>query len=576
VSPRAYFPRAGSNQVTTLASLAAKIAASGLSQDAVAAVAAFDLESSTDLPSIVAIGDALRGVNQLILAERCYRRARALAPHIFEIAFVEAEVIQLIGRSDEARVLLAGIGVAAAAPAHLRDIACLKAACVLPQIIPSEDRIVADRARIAAAVSHIPAATVPDAFLAGGFPNFYLAYQGENDRALQESLARFYLRFSPSLTFEAPHVRSPRAGGRIRLGLLSRHFFTHTIAYLNEGLIVGLDRDRFDLTLIRIPTGMPPDDTALALARSAGQVCDLPLDLVAARAKIAALNLDVLHYPDLGMDTLGYFLAFARLARVQTVGWGHPVTTGIPNIDAFLSVDAMEPADGADHYSEKLVRLTAAVPTVAAPRVAQAMDKAAFGIDPTRPVYLCPQSLFKVHPSFDRITARLLARDPAGVIYFLGLWEPLNSIFLARLRASIGLAAERVRLLPRVRVQQFPELLSCADVILDIPEWSGGKTSLEALARGIPIVHLPGRFMRGRHTLAFYKQMALMDCVAADTEDYAALAVRLVHDAEFRARIRGEIKARAPRLFDQPGAVREVEDYWAEALAQNSTSRPRA
>lgn len=553
----------------TLASLAAKIAASGINRDTAATLAAYELEAATDLQSLVAIGDALRGVNQLILAERCYRRARALAPQIAEIAFVEAEVVQLLGRSDEARAMFTGID--AGASPQLREIARLKAACVLPQVIPSQGRITADRARIAAALSQAPSVTTPDAFAAGGFPNFYLAYQGENDRALQQALAQFYLRFSPNLAFEASHVPVPRAGRRIRIGLLSRHFFDHTIAYLNRGLIAGLDRDRFDLTLIRIPSGLAPDDTALELERMAGQVCELPLDLPAARAKIAALNLDVLHYPDLGMDTLGYFLAFARLARVQTVGWGHPVTTGIPNIDAFLSVGAMEPADAADHYSEHLVRLNAAVPCVPSPRVAaKPADKAAFGIDPARPVYLCSQSLFKVHPSFDRIISGILARDPSGIVYFLGLWEPLNSLFLERMRGALGPAADRIRLISRVRAAQFPDLLSCADVILDIPAWSGGKTSLEALAGGIPIVHMPGRFMRGRHTLAFYKQMGLTECVAADAESYAALAFRLVHDMEFRTRIRGEIKARAPRLFDQVGAVREAEGYWEEALAARS------
>ncbi|MDB5619835.1 hypothetical protein, partial [Tardiphaga sp.] len=78
------------------------------------------------------------------------------------------------------------------------------------------------------------------------------------------------------------------------------------------------------------------------------------------------------------------------------------------------------------------------------------------------------------------------------------------------------------------------------------------------------------RFMRGRHTLAFYRQMGVTECVATDAESYAALAVRLVHDVEFRTRIRGEIKARAPRLFDQPGAVREAEAYWDKALAARS------
>ena len=369
------------------------------------------------------------------------------------------------------------------------------------------------------------------------------------------------------LNAEAPHVRAPSDGGkRIRLGLVSRHFFNHTIAYLNHGLIHGLDRDRFDLVLIRIPTGLPTDAVAHDLATAAGQVCDLPLDFTQAREMIARLKLDVLHYPDLGMDYLGYFLAFARLAKVQTVGWGHPVTTGIANIDAFLSVDAMEPAEAEGHYTESLVRLNAAVPAVRRPPVTPRIPPQAFGIDPARPVYLCPQSLFKAHPDFDRICARILEKDPAAVLYFVGLWEPLNSTFRARLRAD----PDRVRLIPRVGSTQFPALLACADVILDIPQWSGGKTSLEALAEGIPIVHMPGRFMRGRHTLAFYRQMGCMDCVADGVEGYVDRAVRLVHDSAFRSHARGEIASRSSRLFDQPGAVRETEEAWLRLLSRTA------
>ncbi len=557
--------------MTTLASLAAQVAASGLSRDLFAVIAAFDFESENDLQALLSIGDALRAVNQLPLAARCYARAGQLAPQAPEIPFIQAEVAQLLGRTEDARAKFQALSDMQGVSPQLREIARLKAACILPQVITGQHEIVAARTRIAAALTQAPPVTTPDIFLAGGFTNFYLAYQGEDDRVLQQALAQYYLRICPSLAFAAPHVAAPAHGGRIRIGLLSRHFFNHTIAYLNQGLITGLDRGRFELTLIRVPTGLAADDTARDLAAAAGAVCDLPLDLARARAMIAALNLDVLHYPDLGMDSFGYFLAFARLAKVQTVGWGHPVTTGIPNIDAFLSVDAMEPSGAEDHYSERLVRLAANVPAVPSPRVPSGpVDKIAFGIDPGRPAYLCPQSLFKVHPSFDQVTARLLARDPAAVIYFLGLWEPLNTTFLDRVRAHVGPNADRVRLVPRVMSDRFPDLLSCADVILDIPEWSGGKTSLEALAAGIPIVHWPGRFMRGRHTLAFYTQMGLDDCVVNDMERYVDVAFRLVHDTAFRAQVRGDIRDRAPRLFNQLGAVREAEAYWAAACGRSA------
>ena len=51
-------------------------------------------------------------------------------------------------------------------------------------------------------------------------------------------------------------------------------------------------------------------------------------------------------YLDVGMDPMTYFLAFARLAPVQCVTWGHPVTTGVPNMDYFISSDLLEPLPG--------------------------------------------------------------------------------------------------------------------------------------------------------------------------------------------------------------------------------------
>ena len=39
------------------------------------------------------------------------------------------------------------------------------------------------------------------------------------------------------------------------------------------------------------------------------------------------------------------------------MAWGHPETSGLPTIDYFLTSALMEPEDGDDHYTERLVRL---------------------------------------------------------------------------------------------------------------------------------------------------------------------------------------------------------------------------
>lgn len=77
----------------------------------------------------------------------------------------------------------------------------------------------------------------------------------------------------------------------------------------------------------------------LQLRLVADEVVPLPQDLVSCRERIQAWSLDVLVYPEIGMDPVAFFLAFARLAPVQAVWWGHPDTTGIPTIDYFISSD---------------------------------------------------------------------------------------------------------------------------------------------------------------------------------------------------------------------------------------------
>jgi hypothetical protein len=47
----------------------------------------------------------------------------------------------------------------------------------------------------------------------------------------------------------------------------------------------------------------------------------------------------ILFFQDIGMEHMSYFPAFARLAHVQCVSFGHPDTTGIPNVDYFVSND---------------------------------------------------------------------------------------------------------------------------------------------------------------------------------------------------------------------------------------------
>jgi len=229
-------------------------------------------------------------------------------------------------------------------------------ATVLPVVVDSNSFIDLARDRLVREVGALIAEGVrvehPERHFAS--INFHLAYHGRNDRPVQELLGRLYLGASPELAWESPHLSRYRGpGSRIRVGFISRFLHGHSIGKTSRGVIARLRREDFEVITLHAP---PATDDAMGrgIRASADSHVDLPQDMQAAREMIAALGLDVLYYQDIGMDAYTYFLAFSRLAPVQCVSFGHPDTTGIPNMDWWVSSANFEPVDFSDHYSEKV------------------------------------------------------------------------------------------------------------------------------------------------------------------------------------------------------------------------------
>jgi predicted O-linked N-acetylglucosamine transferase (SPINDLY family) len=285
--------------------------------------------------------------------------------------------------------------------------------------------------------------------------SFYLGYQGVNDRDLLVKLASLYRQACPPLAWTAPHCAgwSRPAGRRLRVGFVSTYFFDHTIGKLSQGLIERLDRRRFEVIVFL--AGSRPDGAAAAIAAAADRSVRAPGELVALRSLVADARLDILFYPDIGMDSLTYFLAHARLAPVQAVTWGHPVTTGIPTIDWFVSSAGLEPDNAVEHYSETLVRLDRLPACYHRPSPrARPVSRERLGLPEDVALYVCPQSLFKLHPDFDEVLGAILRRDRRGrLILIEGLSARWGQTLRARLARTVPDACDRVQFLPRLGVR---------------------------------------------------------------------------------------------------------------------------
>ncbi|MEQ9445068.1 MAG: tetratricopeptide repeat protein [Rhodospirillaceae bacterium] len=540
------------------------------------AIAAAELAVAANSENRVArllLGQGYLSIRKLEAAHRELSRLLVEMPDHPEALYYLAETEEKLGRTEQARTQYARVVELDVDP-EFRALTRLKSVLALPVISQDVTEIENSRQAILTALNELPRTAVKDPYSAGGFTNFYLTYQGENDKEIQQRIAAFYLSCCPDLARAAPHIGNPslvkaRRRSKYRIGILSSFLRNHTVGYLCRGLIERLDRERFEVVLLRCPVLPIEDPLAPVLARAADEVIDLPDNLIQAREKVAEVAADLIYFPEVGMEDLVYFLAFARSAPVQVMGWGHPVTTGIQNMDFFLSVADMEPHDAQDHYTEQLIKLDGLSVCVEAPALPEAeYDKSAFGMTADAPAYLCAQSLYKIHPDFDDIAAALLEKDKAARLYFMSLSDHADEIFLSRLAQRVGGSMDRVKMLKRVPSKDFIALLGCADVLLDIPHWAGGKTSLESFATGTPIVHWPGRFMRGRHTLAFYRKMDVLDCVVDSEESYVETAYRLVHDRSFRTSVRDKIAARSARLFNDTSAIDEISDVFEKLILE--------
>jgi len=545
------------------------------------------------------LGNALADSGTYDDAIDCYREALKLDPGRPDLHLYIGNLLDELGRLDAAlahyetavsvkRDSVAAyrcLGAALAEQGRPEDaVACyrngsftgdaglkVRLATVLPAIARSSEDLQRWRSRFESEITRLidTPLRLTDPAKDVGCANFFLSYHGLSNRSLNIKLGELYRRACPSLLWTAPHcMAARRTSGKLRVGFISRFLRNHSIGKTTRGLLANLSRDQFEAIALFVPP--VHDDELTRLIRAASdQALTLPRTLDAARESIAQLKLDVLFYQDIGMEPFTYFLAFSRLAPVQCTSFGHPDTTGIANMDYFVSNDLYETAQAQEHYSERLflLRDLGTLAYYYRPRLAHgAKRREDFGLPARANLYLCPQTLFKFHPDFDAVLAEVLRGDPGGrVVLIEGETAMWRELLHARLRAACPDVAERVIFLPRQSGTDFSHLIEACDVMLDTLHFNGMNTSLEAFAVGTPVVTLPTALQRGRHTAGMYIKMGLDDCVAKDRDDYVRIALALGTEEDKRRQTKQEILQRNHVLFEDLRAVREFERFFLEA-----------
>jgi protein O-GlcNAc transferase len=439
----------------------------------------------------------------------------------------------------------------------------------LPGLPPQEDEAARSRKAFAAGLQELERwygpQRVPTGFIAvGSTQPFFLAYQAGNHRDLFHAYGRLCERLMRAWP-GAPAEPAPRAGDdKLRLGIVSAHVGEHSVwTAIMRGLLPRLDRRRIELHLFNLRVGSGDAATQAVAAR----VHRAPASLTAWVQRIESSRLDALLYPEIGMDAMTLRLAALRLAPLQLATWGHPITTGLPTIDAFISADAMEPADAQVHYVEKLVRLPGLGVCYEPLNVRdEPIDLAGLGLPVGKPLLLCPGMPFKYAPKDDGVWARIAQRAPDAHLVFFDAGPPLsNAALRERLERAFAVQgldfaahASFVRVLSR---PQFFALMRRSTLFLDTIGFSGFNTVMQAIECALPVVTVEGDALRGRFGSGVLREMALGDCVAEDAAAYADIAVRLVHDTAHREDVKARMLAGQACVFGTQAPVRALESF---------------
>lgn len=522
---------------------------------------------SEDIPLRELRAVLLRGLRREDAAEREYRAIIERQPNSPTTRANLAHLLADWGRTEDARAQYTEAD-RIAPNARVR----IALAATLPVLLDSREEIPRERARLRKLIEARIAAGDRVDTTRESMPNlFSLAYHGEEDRWFHEQWGRLatpvdWTSGTPRpATFGEPRrpVGRSGTGGRLRVGVLSRYLRDHTIGRLNIGWFEKLSRQQIEL--VALPVGPSDDPLARRYRTSADQYVPLPWSVPDALGLLRNLKLDLLVFLDVGMDPVTLALAASRVAPRHAVTWGHPVTTGLPTIDDFLSAETAETSDADAHYTERLVRFRRLGVYYERPEFDPARcRKETFGVDESTPLLACPQSLFKLHPDFDQMLSRVMEELPSARLVLI---EGRHPEWRARLEARWGRSngpdfRDRVVWLPSQPREKFLGLLKAADVVLDTFPFCGGNSSYETLAAGTPLLTLPTPLLRGRLTSAMYTQMGWTELVAHDAEDFSGKVVRLVRDPDYAEMCRREIAERVDRLLADDTAVTEWEQYF--------------
>ena len=393
-------------------------------------------------------------------------------------------------------------------------------------------------------------------------PQFGLSYDQFDNLEINKKSVTLFRKIYPELNQVYLHKNAPSS--KIKIGFISEYLTDHTIGKLFKGIILKIDKKKFEVFVFhseQTRKGSILDDLINAENKGIIKNIFLPKDFKQKQISILDEKLDILFYPEIGLSLQLYFLSYIRLAKYQVTSWGHPETTGNDSIDYFISSKLIESENSDKNFSEKLICSESLPMFYYRPEVKNILSVEKIN---KMNLYSCPQTLFKLHPDFDKIIEGIQKKDKNSIFYFIkDPKKTLYNIFINRLKKNSKINTDRIHFLEKMNWEEYINHCGRSSVLLDPLYFGAGNSFYESMFYGTPTITMPTNYTKSRLVLGAYNQMKISDMklnpVVKTIDEYVNAAVEIANNRNL-IDIKHQFKFKAESsLYENEKSITDLE-----------------
>lgn len=393
---------------------------------------------------------------------------------------------------------------------------------------------------------------------------YYYTYFGENIKEILELYTRLSLKICPEL-YNNLNVEKRMNIKDIKIGFFSNFIFkNHSVSKDRLGIIKHLCMDKdYEVFLIHFDAKKNKEVIfEKIMGNTKFNEIVIGNNIKENNKLICDLNLDILVFPEIGMDMDIYLMSYSKMAPIQINTWGHSETSGMKTIDYYISSEYFENENAQNNYSEKLIKLKS-LSTYYYDNsfLFKEFDdvektKINYQLHSQYHLYGVFQTVFKYHPKLMEMIESIMIKDPkAFFIIFISkaCWKD----FMEYSYNLLGFNCFRIKLIESISNLQYCNLLKSMDILIDSYPFGGCNTSLDSFFFNKIVLTLPTNKLNGRFTYGFYKKMEIEEPICSSSEDLVNKAVYYMENKEERKKIEELISKRKYRVFKEKESLLE-------------------